>query len=510
MNFRNKIQKNYVSDSVQNLSRFLEDVQKFPLVKEEDVGVSSDMKKKFSSSVSDFLKALGSGGSGKEGIEEDARTGANIRMLSPKDMETVLNACGKKGAASANRLIHTSTKDPSGKPITIDIKASPNQKNKPNVIRVTKPVGGDYYIDLDKLKQVFLDRPKDIIAQNAKLKKSGTNTIFYDLTMPAYHGLYYDEKEKGFGLVSTCPGAGACILWCYASKGGYVQYPGPVNNAAKMLTFLMNHPDEFEDTLLQSLENAKRTAKEKRVIMRWHDAGDFFSTGYLDLALDVARKTPDILHYAYTKQLPLIRDYQSQGKIPENFIFNFSVGGKYDKTIDVMEKFADVIPKNLFDDIPVLFTPKSIKMTKQKLVKAYESNGLTEEVVDGLAKESGVEKVSANLKGLLKSKAIFKQKILGFLDEHDMKNEKKKVGTKLKLQKNFTDESVQTLKERTAKKLNIPVETILSYPEMMDRLKNNDEDFLSKKNYWHILVWSGHGDDAPTRKEVKGTLLLIH
>ena len=46
--------------------------------------------------------------------------------------------------------------------------------------------------------------------------------------------------------------------------------------------------------------------------------------------------------------------------------------------------------------------------------------------------------------------------------------------------------------------------------EKLKRDIESDKDFLEKDNYWHVLVWFGHGDDAATRKEVKGTLLLIH
>jgi hypothetical protein len=480
---------------------------------EETMGKAAEsMKQSFQSSVNDYLSAVGADTSE---IEEDAREGANIRILSRDQLQTVLNG-GETGAANFSRLIHTSSEVSKGDKIAtkIDVLADgpdDEEEEDPNTIKIQKKTSGDwFYIDLNKLKQIFTTRPEEIIAQNAKLKKSGSNTIFYDLTMPAYHGLYYDEKENGFGLVSTCPAAAACIVWCYAAKGGYLQYPGPVNNAAKMVGFLLNHPDEFVSTLLKSLEAAKnkRGAKNKTIIMRWHDAGDFFSTGYLEMAFDVARKTPDVLHYAYTKQARMIDSYREKGLIPENFVFNKSVGGKFDKEIRPEDKYADVIPKDFFDDIEVLYNPDSIEKTKEKLVKSWKDLGLDEDLVNRFADKVDLEETSENLKALGKKKSQFKKLILNFMEPKGIDNISNKISTRLVMQKNFTDESVETLKDRVSERLGIERDTILSYPEMMEML--DDEEFLSKDNYWNVLVWFGHGDDAATRKEVRGTLLLIH
>jgi hypothetical protein len=71
-------------------------------------------------------------------------------------------------------------------------------------------------------------------------------------------------------------------------------------------------------------------------------------------------------------------------------------------------------------------------------------------------------------------------------------------------------EDIETLKDRVAEDKGIDRETIITYPEMMEKISNNDKDFLSKNNYWNVLVWKGHGDDAATRKEVKNVLLLAH
>lgn len=64
-------------------------------------------------------------------------------------------------------------------------------------------------------------------------------------------------------------------------------------------------------------------------VLRLHVAGDMKTQGYFDLWLEVARKRPDILFYAYTKSIPFW--VKRLGQIPVNFILTASIGGKYDE-----------------------------------------------------------------------------------------------------------------------------------------------------------------------------------
>lgn len=68
--------------------------------------------------------------------------------------------------------------------------------------------------------------------------------------------------------------------------------------------------------------------------IRIHVGGDFFNQKYFDAWLEVAKSTPEILFYAYTKALPFW--IARLNEIPENFKLNASKGGKHD---DLIKKY---------------------------------------------------------------------------------------------------------------------------------------------------------------------------
>jgi len=233
-----------------------------------------------------------------------------------------------------------------------------------------------------KLKRSISKRPAKIIGQNTKLKTSGSKSgqKYFDLTLPSYQGLFVDEDTGEFKVVKTCPSAGECSKFCYAAKGGYVMFPTSSMGASRTVNFLMNDPEGFKDQISDELIAAQKSAikKNKTVALRWHDSGDFLSEKYLQLAFDIARKTPEVLHYAYTKQVPMIKRLESEK--PDNFVFNFSFGGTHDDLIDpLVDKHAQVVPFDLFKDLPkkktagsIEFPDVSIKTLKQRAAKQFK------------------------------------------------------------------------------------------------------------------------------------------
>jgi hypothetical protein len=226
-------------------------------------------------------------------------------------------------------------------------------------------------IDLEKLKNIFTGTPDkklnllgknaklstsrgSLVGKNDKLTKSGDGEkVFFDLTLPAYQGLYYDEDLNSFQIIRTCPNAGMCKAYCYAAKGGFIQYSNSAEKSAKTMTFLMNHPKEFAHSIANNLKAKLRhhAYKGKQIMFRWHDSGDFFVPQYLEMAYEIARETPEVLHYAYTK---MVGQVNSSNK-PDNFIFNMSFGGKEDKKIDRAsgEKHADVVLPDVTSDLNI-------------------------------------------------------------------------------------------------------------------------------------------------------------
>jgi hypothetical protein len=221
-----------------------------------------------------------------------------------------------------------------------------------NIKAITKDSGEEW--DLDDLARQITTRPRAILGTNAKMEKSATEgEIVYDLTLPALSGIVVDEESGDFVEITTCPGAGACQLFCYARKGGYVMFPASSMSAAQALNFLVNDPKGYNDKVNQEIHSIK-TKTDKRgiqLVVRWHDAGDFFSKEYLDLAFDVARANPDVKFYAYTK----IADVATGNK-PANFIINFSSGSKRgeEKKVEIHKaqgnvvKDAVTLPKDMF------------------------------------------------------------------------------------------------------------------------------------------------------------------
>lgn len=213
--------------------------------------------------------------------------------------------------------------------------------------------------DLDKMKGIISERPKRLLKQNEKMEHSnGEKEQFFNIGFAALTGLALDEKTNQFKIVNTCPGAGSCKVDCFARGGGKVQFEGPWISDARILTYLLNDPEGFKKQLISEIdkENKKYAKQGAKVTIRWHDAGDFFSPEYVDLAADVAKTFPDTQFYAYTKIAKV-----AQGGLPSNFHINWSEGAHTSQEKQI--KFADpklqttkhsrIVPSKLTDGTPI-------------------------------------------------------------------------------------------------------------------------------------------------------------
>lgn len=237
-----------------------------------------------------------------------------------------------------------------------------------NIKAIVKDGGEEW--DLDDLARQITTRPKAILGTNAKMEKSATEgEIIYDLTLPALSGIVVDEETGDFVEITTCPGAGQCQLFCYARKGGYVMFPASSMSAAQALNFLVNEPDSYMTKVNQEIATIKKKTDKHgiQLVVRWHDAGDFFSKEYLDLAFKVAESNPEVKFYAYTKMADV-----ATGNKPKNFIINFSSGSKrgQEKKIEIHKAAGNVVkqgvtvPKDLFFDLIARDGNKLIKDAK--------------------------------------------------------------------------------------------------------------------------------------------------
>ena len=227
-----------------------------------------------------------------------------------------------------------------------------------NVKAVTKDDGTTEW-DLNDLAKQITTPPKNILGTNAKMAKSKKEgAITYDLTLPALSGIVVDEETGEFVEIETCPGAGQCKLFCYARKGGYVMFPASSMSAAQALNFLVNHPEDYMAKFDGEVKKAKDLADKNKInlLVRIHDAGDFFSKGYYELSKKVQRANPDVKFYFYSKMGDPVTDPDT----PSNTLPNFSDGGARSREVKKVElhrglgnklKGAPTIPKDMFRDL---------------------------------------------------------------------------------------------------------------------------------------------------------------
>ena len=227
--------------------------------------------------------------------------------------------------------------------------------HRSSVVKYYNEEGKRY--NTDQIKEALGVRPKKLLKQNEKMKHSnGELEQFYNIGFAALVGIALDEGTNELIVVNTCPGAGSCKVDCFAMKGGKVQFEGPWLSDGRILTFLLNDPDGFFNQLSNEITKEEKLAQKGgyNLTIRWHDAGDFFSPEYQDLAFKLAASHPDVKFYAYTK----IAD-AALGQKPSNFIVNWSEGAstsqekqvkQQDPQLDVT-KNSRIVPSKLFYDL---------------------------------------------------------------------------------------------------------------------------------------------------------------
>ena len=197
-----------------------------------------------------------------------------------------------------------------------------------------------------------------LLTQNREMRADGV----WNFTLPAW----VIELPDGSHM-NVCPNAGACAKFCYARNGTYL-FPKVKGKHLSNLLLVRDDPDW---TQVMSEELAHKRFKPRREprsvpglnetthlspwVVGWlkyggqavriHDSGDFFSEAYLQGWISIAESFPEILFYAYTKEVVMLKRYIADGGLPPNLLVVFSMGGKQDHYLVLDEdRHADVFP----------------------------------------------------------------------------------------------------------------------------------------------------------------------
>lgn len=244
----------------------------------------------------------------------------------------------------------------------LDNYALPSNKRKKSDLLIHNkaiPFDDKGAVDVDAFIADISKIPQEIISSNGKMEKSSSSeSITYNIGVPALRGIVYDQERKEFYIVNTCPGAGSCAVVCYARRGNYVILPDVFRKQTRVLNLLLNDPELFQKLLYNELERVCLSNKGTMVFFRWDDAGDFFTKKYFDIALKITKRLKasgyTFNSYAYTKMGDIYNVNDP------DFLLTFSTDGnakERDKVDLNNAKTAEIVPKEIFSD---LFQKKGI------------------------------------------------------------------------------------------------------------------------------------------------------
>jgi len=338
---------------------------------------------------------------------------------------------------------------------------------------------------IEALKQ----RPKKLLKQNEKMKHSnGQLEQFFNVGFAALTGVAVDESTDKLIIVNTCPGAGSCKIDCFAMKGGKVQFKAAWLSDGRILTHLLNDPTGFFSQL--SSEITKEEALGQKggysVTIRWHDAGDFFSPEYLDLALKMANRHPTVKFYAYTKMAGA-----ALAQKPNNFIINWSEGANTTQE------------KQVKQNDPNLTTTKNSRIVPEKLfydLLAKDSKGNLAKGPDGQWQPASPEALAQMKQRIAQAYNISANSILSY-DE-------------------YNDKVVSKQWKEWLNTNGISIEELRMFPDYEQQLAMYKNRFVIDKDNgkvpqvtplkYNVIVAPGEGDLSANDPSVLSTLLLRH
>lgn len=168
------------------------------------------------------------------------------------------------------------------------------------------------------------------------------------------------DSTLTFALPSghTCPGALQCLALADRETGKLTDGPEQTYRCyeASLERFRPNtrrnrwhnfdvirglNPNEVTDLLVAGIAAAR---DHKTTHVRWFTGGDLYSVALRDAILQTSRETNELIHYFYTKNLPLLApSYQRLIPLPGNLRVTASWGGKFDYLAPLFPRTARVV-----------------------------------------------------------------------------------------------------------------------------------------------------------------------
>jgi hypothetical protein len=199
----------------------------------------------------------------------------------------------------------------------------------------------------------MITAPARLLTQNSELRRVGV----WNWTIPA-HVVTLTNGER----FNCCPHAGSCGRVCYAKFGTYT-FSNVKARHVQNLEYVLYEGDAWQEQMISEVTHKrmkytlkphdlpfdsediwlKTWVKNGGKAVRIHDAGDFFDEKYFHRWTSIARTAPQVLFYAYTKEISMMLDYVD--RMPINLRIVMSYGGKEDHLIDrEQHRHADVFP----------------------------------------------------------------------------------------------------------------------------------------------------------------------
>lgn len=157
----------------------------------------------------------------------------------------------------------------------------------------------------------------------------------------------------------TCPGAGACLNFCYSFKAW--RYPGAFCRQAQNAFLMRYHPDAITQAF---------NALPVGIDFRLYVDGDFASSSDVAFWFGLLQSRPDVKAYGYSKSFDAILDHQRP--YPANYQLNLS-GGHNATLATVNWMKALPITRGEFIAVPIGRKVKSTDHGKPETNKAIRA-----------------------------------------------------------------------------------------------------------------------------------------